>query len=94
MVWPIGPDNFGGWNSGTYLVAMSLQTGDFGLNRAVWLGYVEVSGFTGGKTFYITIAQANIASATISTGGLLTITFNSGVTPNTVYEFSQTQVCY
>jgi hypothetical protein len=94
MVWPIGPDNFGVWNSGTYLVAMALQSGDFGLLRGALLVYVEVSGFAGGKASTHTIVQHNIHSVTISTGGLLTITLQNGVTPNTTYEFTQTQVCY
>ena len=79
-------------NAGTYLVTMSLQSGDFGLPRGFWSGIVEFSGFAAGKAQGYTIASSNATFTSVSTGGLLTITVTQST--SSTYEFTQMQICY
>ena len=87
----LGSNTFG-FNGGTYLVTMSLQSSDFGLPRGFWSGIIEFSGFAGGKSQGYTISSNNATLTSVSTGGLLTITVTQST--SSTYEFTQLQICY
>ena len=81
-----------GTGGGTYMVTMSLQSGDFGLARGFWSGIVEYSGFAGGKAQGYTVSANNASLTSVSTSGLLTITVTAST--SATYEFTQMQTCY
>jgi len=90
---------FGADSAGVFMVTMARESGDFtdpiGANRSFWSAMVERSAFAGGKANIVQVLSAiNITSATITAGGLITITLSGAVPQNSPYAFTQMQICY
>lgn len=84
---------FGSDGAGVFIVTMALESGDFGLTRASWSAIIERSSFSGGKAEIVsTLTSVNVSLATVSTGGLVSVTVTAATTSN--YAFTQMQICY
>lgn len=84
---------FGSDGAGVFIVTMALESGDFGSTRASWSAIVERSGYSGGKAAIVaTLSSTNVSLASVTVGGLISVTVTAATTSN--YAFTQMQVCY
>lgn len=82
-----------GSNAGTYMVTMTLQSGDFGLDRGAYCAIIELSTWGGGRvTLLTTLYSFNTTFVSLSATGLLSLTVSQQT--SAIYEFSQMQICY
>jgi hypothetical protein len=82
-----------GETAGTYLVTISLESGDFQVASRLRLTLiVEWSNFSGGKSDYTTLASSNLFGISLSQGGLLEV-LTTDLSGN-VYRWTQLQIVY